>query len=127
MDFLAGIKQDLRQEISDQRSYTIAPQITTTTSDNRTYAPQLSYQYNPILQLGSPNASASGAIQTPSIQVLPSVNVAPALTPNTTQGNTQTQDNAGGNSMTDMLIAGAAILAGIVILPPLIKSLGKFK
>ena len=117
---LWGMDTNIRQyqyrstQISTQETSTYAP----------TYAPQYSMAYNPQLILGSPHGSIGGGSQ-----IIPTVAPQIITIPSVAQTSAPVTQEApmGGGGMQDMLIAGAAIIAVVLILPSLMKGFAKVK
>jgi len=96
--------------------------IQNTPTYSPTYSPQYSMTYNPQIMLGSPYGAMTGGSITPT--VAPQV----IITPSASQSSApELQQSAGGGGMQDMLIAGVAIVAAVLILPSLIKGFTKVK
>jgi len=86
------------------------------------YQPTITY--NPQLQIDSPGGQIGGSTVTPSITVIPS------HTQNTNQSDTATATpdmgiSGGGTGITDLLIVGGALIAGVLILPSIVKGFSK--
>lgn len=117
---LWGMDTNIRY--SQYQSTQISTQETSTYSP--TYAPQYSMAYNPQLILGSPRGSIGGGSQ-----IIPTVAPQVITIPSTDQVSAPVTEEApmGGGGIQDMLIAGVAIVAAVLILPSLIKGFTKIK
>jgi len=86
----------------------------------------LNYQptitYNPQLQIASPNAQMGGSTVTPSITVIPTKTQETGQTSNA--GASPDMGIEGGSTgLTDLLIVGGVLIAGVLILPKLMSGI----
>jgi len=109
-----SVTQQIQQDIKRTYQYTtnLSQQIT------KTYAPQLSYSYNPQLILGSPSASiGTGTTQTPQVTIIPYTEQIPTQTsqPQGAEFAPQTA-KIGEDNLTNIILLGAIAVGAYFIL-----------
>ncbi len=107
--FEIGTKKELYEtQITNQNSYTYAPQTTTTYSPTETFAP--SYSFNPQQNIGSDYSSITKK-EASSLQIEPALDISDILQPSTSQSASQEMSGSSSNILDS--IKQYAVLGGI--------------
>jgi len=120
---LFGMDTNITNRMSEYKTYKTANQYTITNAPQTTT--QYSLGYNPQLNIGSPNANIGGSGGVNPISV-PQVITTPSVAQGDAPTTTEAPMGAGtGNQWTNLIIVGVVAIAAVIILPKLLKGLGK--